>query len=447
MTPHLVEAERMVRYQRLLAAGYLPTGLVGHWPLDGTGADRSGREHPVALGPAAAWTTLRAGGGLSLDGTSGAYAATASVLDTTAPFTVSAWVCLAADADPAAGHTAVSQDGPTASRFLLQYDPAVDTWTFELGGEDGSGKASAVATTRAAPGVRAHLTGVRDATHIRLYVDGQPAGSAATTLSRASTQGFTIGRARFGTTPVNHFKGTIDDVRTYDRALTADEIALVSGRTARRNNVYLTNSAATLAWGAPGDPAGWIARARCASFVTGVLKHTYDWATDDYFRRCFRARGPESAGYCTAFRQGTAGPRFRRIRKVTDLLPGDIIAIDYRGADPGSTGHIVFVREVKGVFSGTADFPGETQYAVEIVDCTSDPHGVYGLTNYPRYPDTRIVSGIAAENFEGVGFGHMMFYASDATGEFSRYRWSVNASRARRTYDISQRPVAVARVV
>jgi len=72
------------------------------------------------------------------------------------------------------------------------------------------------------------------------------------------------------------------------------------------------------------------------------------------------------------------------------------------------------------VFSGTADFSGETQYAVEIVDCTSDPHGVYALTNYPTYPDTRMVSNVAGESLQGVGIGHMMFYASDTTGEFSR---------------------------
>jgi hypothetical protein len=40
-TPHLAEAERMVQYQRLLAAGHLPVGLAGHWPLDGSGADRA----------------------------------------------------------------------------------------------------------------------------------------------------------------------------------------------------------------------------------------------------------------------------------------------------------------------------------------------------------------------------------------------------------------------
>jgi hypothetical protein len=445
--PHLVEAERMVQYQRLLAAGYLPTGSAGHWPLDGSGADRSGREHPLTLGPGATWTTLRAGGELSLDGTSGAYAATASVLDTTAPFTVSAWVRLAPDADLTTMYTAVSQDGATASRFLLQYDDTAGTWAFKVRAEDQSGKVSALATTRPALGVWTHLTGVWDGTRILLYVDGQLQGSAATTLSWAATQGFNIGRARFDGAPVNRFKGAVDDVRAYGRVLTADEISLVSGRTARQNNVYLIGSSATVTWGSPADPASWIARARCSSFVTAVLKHSHGWASDDYFTQYFQDRVPEAADYCTAFTKDTAGPRFRRIRKVADLQPGDIVAVDYNGSDPANTGHIVIVREVKGVFSGTADFAGETQYAVEIVDCTSDPHGVYALTNYPKYPDTRMVSTVAGESFEGVGIGHMMFYASDTTGEFTRYRWSVNSSRTTGTYDVTQRPVAAARIV
>ena len=120
--PHLMQAELMVQYQRMLAAGYVSDGLVGHWPLDGSGADLSGYDRPVTPGSGAAWTQLRAGGELTFDGSSGAYAATTSVLKTDEEFTVAAWVRLAQDALPANLYTAVSQDGPTQSRFLLQYD-------------------------------------------------------------------------------------------------------------------------------------------------------------------------------------------------------------------------------------------------------------------------------------------------------------------------------------
>ncbi|MFD7131470.1 LamG domain-containing protein [Streptomyces sp. NPDC059894] len=449
-TPHLAEAERMVQYQRLLAAGQLTDGLAGHWPLDGSGADRSGHGLAVTLGSGATWTALRAGGELGFDGTSAAYAATSSVLDTTAPFTVSAWVRLSDDtagpADLANMYTAVSQDGTVCSRFLLQYDDTAGAWAFKVRGEDQSVKISALGTSAPVLGRWTHLTGVWDGARVHLYVDGVLEGSADAALSWAAAQGFNIGRARWDGAYVNRFKGAIDDVRAYGRALSADEVSLISGRTARLNNVYLVGSSSSVTWGTPDDLSSWTALARCSSFLTLVLKHTYGWATDAYFTQYFQDRIPEAADYRRAFTDGTAGPRFQRILEVTDLRPGDLIAVDYDGQVEDSTGHIVMVREVKGVFSGVADFTGETQYAVEVVDCTSEPHGVYALTNYPKYPDTRMVSLVAKENFEGVGIGHMMFYASDTTGEFSRYRWSVNTAKAS-AHPVTDRPIAAARVL
>jgi hypothetical protein len=133
------------------------------------------------------------------------------------------------------------------------------------------------------------------------------------------------------------------------------------------------------------------------------------------------------------------------VTKVPDLRAGDVIAIDYQNNQPTQTGHIVMVRGLKDVYtapSPTLNFPGETQYAVEIIDCTSDPHGIYGVGNYAAYPDIRILDGV--NDREGVGFGHMMLYASTSTSEFTRYRWSVNSSSAN-TYSVSERPVAAAR--
>ncbi|MGW0707641.1 LamG domain-containing protein [Streptomyces sp. NPDC002643] len=446
--PHLAEADRMVHYQRLLASGYLPGGLLGHWPLDGTNADRSGHDRPVTLGSDTSWTTLRAGGELTFEGTSTSYAATSSVLDTTAPFTVSAWVRLAdgtSPADLANMYTAVSQDGTNASRFLLQYDPEPRTWAFKVRSEDQSTKVSALATTPAELGVWTHLTGVWDGTQILLYVNGEPHGSAATTLSWASPEGFNIGRAKWDGAPVNRFKGAIDDVRACGRALGADEISIISSRTARENNQYLVGASSTVTWGTPDDLTSWIAKARCSSFVTWVLRHTYGWAGAEYFRQYFQDGIPEAADYRKAFTDGTGGPHFQPIRRVTDLLPGDLIAVDYNGSDPDNTGHIVLVRQVKGVYTGTGVRSGETQYAIEVIDMTSAPHGVYGQPSATAHPDTRMVSGVAGASFRGVGIGHMMFYASDTTGAFSRYRWS--SYGASEDHTVAERPIAAARVV
>ncbi|MCW3843863.1 LamG domain-containing protein [Micromonospora yasonensis] len=445
--PHLLQAELMVQYQRMLAAGQFTDGLVGQWPLDGTPADLSGNGRNVSLGTGATWTRLRAGGELGLDGTSGASASTAGpVLETTTSFTVSAWVRLSTAASPANMYTAVSQDGDT-SRFLLQYDPAYQTWVFKVRAQDESAMRTAKAPAAAQLGSWVHLAGVFDATAnvIQLYVDGVPAGSADTTGLPAWAAGgsFNIGRARFGGVPVNRFNGAVDDVRAYRRALTAAEVALVSGRTARDNNVYLVGAPSVVTWGEPGDLGSWVSKARCSSFLTWVLKRSCPWATNDYFRTWFADTVPEAADYQQAFAAGSGGPRFQRISRVADLRPGDLIAVNYNGSDPANTGHIVMVRSVKGTYTGGMNFAGETQYAVEVIDCTADPHGVYATGNYDLYPDTRMVDDVT--NFQGAGIGHMMFYAADTTGEFSRYRWSVNSGSAN-THPVSSRPIAAARI-
>ncbi|MCC8244017.1 hypothetical protein [Saccharothrix luteola] len=199
-------------------------------------------------------------------------------------------------------------------------------------------------------------------------------------------------------------------------------------------------------WGSPGDASGWVNQSQCASFLTAVLKRTYKWATSGFFSAHFGVASPFARDYRAAFAEREI-PHFERVTRVADLRPGDLIAVDYRNDQDTNTGHVVMVRSVKGVYTAPTralNFPGETQYAVEVVDCTSEPHGVYGVGNYFRFPDNRIFNATAAT--DGAGYGHMMFYASDATGEFSRYRWSVNTSSAR-TFPVSDRPVSAARVV
>jgi hypothetical protein len=448
--PHLVQAEQMVQYQRLLAAGYLPEGLDGHWPLGGDVTDRSGGGRVLTRGAGTTWTALRAGGELSFDGTSGAYATTTATLDTTAPFAVSAWVRL----DPAASltnmYTAVSQDSGANSRFLLQYDPDLG-WAFKVRDAAGTVKVSAVAAGTVAPGAWVHLTGVSDNGTLRLYVDGSPGSPVATTIAWAATRSLHIGQAYWQGAPVNRWLGSIADVRVYHRALSDDEVRVLSGRKARDNNQYLIGAAAELEWGNPADPGTWVARARCSSFVSAVLKHTYPWATDTYFQTWFQDPSPEAEDYRRYFAENP-GPRMRRIEKVTDLLPGDLIAIDYSTIENGTpqvnTGHIVLVRELKAAStSGPATHPGVVQYPIEVLDCTAEAHGEYQYATYKDFPDTRMVwedgTGAGA-NFQGVGIGHMFFYA-DAAGGFAGYRWSVNSGTAN-TYSVAARPITAVRL-
>jgi len=212
------------------------------------------------------------------------------------------------------------------------------------------------------------------------------------------------------------------------------------------NNTYKAPGDPTVVtWGTPGQPATWVNHSNCGSFVTAVLRHTYPgWADDTLFTKVFGSKSPNARQYRTGL--AAASAHFQPVGQVAGLLPGDLIAIDYQNGQTTDTGHVAIVRSVKGTYvapQSDLNFAGETQYAVEVADCTGAPHGKFGGVNYAAYPDTRIVDGV--HDRTGAGYGHMMFYASDATGAFARYRWSVNSSAAN-TFTVADRPIAAARV-
>jgi hypothetical protein len=72
-----------------------------------------------------------------------------------------------------------------------------------------------------------HLAGVRDAQAgtLTLYVDGEKAGTAGACLGEGSSGHTLIGRARFNSNPVDYWRGGIDQVHVYDRALAPTEVA------------------------------------------------------------------------------------------------------------------------------------------------------------------------------------------------------------------------------
>jgi hypothetical protein len=73
-----------------------------------------------------------------------------------------------------------------------------------------------------------HLACVRDADHVRMYLDGVQQGAAPIPggTSFDTTVGASIGYSRQWTS--GWFKGLIDDVRVYGRALSPGEIADLS---------------------------------------------------------------------------------------------------------------------------------------------------------------------------------------------------------------------------
>ncbi|GAA4473810.1 LamG-like jellyroll fold domain-containing protein [Phytohabitans houttuyneae] len=194
---------------------------VGYWPMDeGSGtvtADAAG-DHDGTLVNGPTWTPGRSGSALQFNGANQYVDTGAAILDTTAGYTASAWVRL----DSLGGFaTAVSQDGDSHSAFFLQYSGADNRFAFSFAG------IRALAPAAPETGRWYHLTGVRDLTtgSLTLYVDGQRAGTANACLGDRSSGHTVIGRGKFNGNPVDHWRGALDQVRVYDRALSAAEVA------------------------------------------------------------------------------------------------------------------------------------------------------------------------------------------------------------------------------
>ncbi len=131
----------------------------------------------------------------------------------------------ASDVDDDGWRTAVGQDGPVQSAFFLQKRGDNDRFSFSTAG----GRVESTFVPEVDRWY--HVTGVRDAatqTH-SLYVDGVLQDSMTQCLNPASEGPLTVGRARFGEGDVDFWAGAVDDVRVWDRALAAEEVAQVAG--------------------------------------------------------------------------------------------------------------------------------------------------------------------------------------------------------------------------
>jgi hypothetical protein len=206
-----------------------PDGIAAY-PFDenqGTIAKDTAGTRDATLVGGAGWTTGhsgQSGSALATNG-NGQFADTgAALLDTTGNYSAAAWVKFDDSGDGTVGgafQTVVSQDSTSNSAFFLQYSGQDKRLAFSFIG------ARALAPTAPAPGQWYHVVGVRDAVsgQLKLYVNGQLAGTKNACLGEASSGHTVIGRGQYGGNPVDFLKGAVDQVHIYDRALSDADVA------------------------------------------------------------------------------------------------------------------------------------------------------------------------------------------------------------------------------
>ncbi|MDN3354182.1 LamG-like jellyroll fold domain-containing protein [Actinomadura sp. DC4] len=212
------------------------SGPVGQWKVDETSgpdlADSAGGDTATLTGgtPGVAGRVDQA---LRFTGNGDHATTRTAAVHTDKSYTVSVWVRLT---DGSHYSTAVSQSGTNFSGYQIYYSPSTKKWTFNRRVSDAADAANTLvqADTLAVLNVWTHLTAVYDAPAQRLnfYVNGALQTSAPSfTTPWDATGPVEIGRVRTGGGYDDPFQGDIDDIRVYDRVVSATEPDALDGST------------------------------------------------------------------------------------------------------------------------------------------------------------------------------------------------------------------------
>ncbi|WP_437589481.1 FG-GAP repeat protein [Sorangium sp. So ce1000] len=170
-----------------------------------------------------------------------------------------------------------------------------------------------------------------------------------------------------------------------------------------------------------------------ASLFTLSLLHADSTLTPSILRGFWGSTSPTSTGL---YGQVVAGNHFKRISKIGDILPGDLLVINY--TDNGS-GHTAIVDASPTAIAPAIEpvVPGTTQYSLRVIDSTSTAHG---CSMDPPTADTRWVPTDPTKPCRsgstdgGAGRGTMRLYAVSPglpnAGNLAGYSWSLTSGSA-----------------
>lgn len=217
-------------------------GLVARWTFDlANGADNSGNGHTLLLGGAVGFVPGFAGTALQLrsGGAWGEHASSAAFVPGDRPWSVSAWIRRSTSA---AAQSAIvtwyrcgalpNCSGPDAALYWLTLsNTGRPVWYLR---DNAANVASAEGPGAIDNGIWVHLAGTWDPTTsmVVLYVNGAVADTVHAPLGRMDGVGVPLEVGRiFRTgwgTPGEYFAGDVDDVRIYEIALSAAQVAALA---------------------------------------------------------------------------------------------------------------------------------------------------------------------------------------------------------------------------
>jgi len=239
-------------------------GLVAYFSFDEGSGTTTGSTVGGLTGSisGATWATGQTGGALSFDGVNDwVTVADTNSLDLTTEMTLEAWV------RPTAingWETVVLKETTGELAYALYGDNNADTGGAHRPGawiRQGSTSYSTLGTAQLGVNTWAHLAATYDGAVLQMYVNG----TLASSLNHSGAINTSTGVLRIGGNSVwgEYFNGLIDDVRVYNRALSASEIladmdltpTVTAVTPTNGANGVLTTTAVTVTFSEPMDPA------------------------------------------------------------------------------------------------------------------------------------------------------------------------------------------------
>lgn len=206
------------------------SGLSAYWNLDeGTGtsaADSSGNGNNGTLISSPSWTAGKIGNALTFNGSNYVNAGNGTSVNITGPLTVAAWIKTTQSSGEIATKYKYRLLGSSYYGYTLNLGSSKGLFTAYCGTDCSSPSASSA--NNVDDGAWHYVVGVFDGSRVVTYADGVPGTSQLWSDSLAvGDNNFFIGARRASAgigLPDIFFNGTIDDVRLYNRALSATEI-------------------------------------------------------------------------------------------------------------------------------------------------------------------------------------------------------------------------------
>jgi len=199
-------------------------GLVAYYSFDGNVHDGSGNGHHGTVQGAPTYAAGVQGNAISLNGTTDYVSTGKSASDLgiagNHPRTVTVWLYARSFANGAIYDVG---DRTTAQDFSLRtLDNVLNRWRVQYWGGDYD-------FTYDTADRWVHFAHVHDGTHTKIYADGVLIVDWEKTVDTADTNPFQIGRYGW---PDAYFNGLIDELRLYNRALSAEEVLGAFGQSA-----------------------------------------------------------------------------------------------------------------------------------------------------------------------------------------------------------------------